>query len=61
MTLYTGVMKIVTSIHEGLQNAPKLYGSDVRETGKVDDFGSGLKKAGKESLIAPLLVVGFVI
>ena len=40
-------MKIVLSIHEGLVNAPKLYGSEVRDTGTANDFRSGLRKAGK--------------
>ncbi|GLB35572.1 putative glycosyltransferase family 1 protein [Lyophyllum shimeji] len=43
----TGVMDIVTSIHQGLHNAPKLYGSNVRKPGKVTDFASGVKEAGK--------------
>ena len=34
------------SVHEGFHNAPKLYGSQVREPGKVTDFGSGLKEGG---------------
>ncbi|EIW85621.1 glycosyltransferase family 1 protein [Coniophora puteana RWD-64-598 SS2] len=42
-----GVMDIILSIHEGLHNAPKLYGSDVRKKGDVSDFSSGLKEAGK--------------
>ncbi|PBK62939.1 glycosyltransferase family 1 protein [Armillaria solidipes] len=42
-----GVMKIVTNIQDGFQNMPKLYGSEVREPGKVTDFKSGLKEAGK--------------
>ncbi|KAJ3846924.1 glycosyltransferase family 1 protein [Lentinula lateritia] len=42
-----GVMKIVSSIHEGFHNMPKLYGSDVRQPGKVTDFSSGVKEAGK--------------
>ncbi|KAJ7118977.1 glycosyltransferase family 1 protein [Mycena epipterygia] len=42
-----GVMDIVTSVHEGLYNTPKLYGSKVRKTGKVTDFASGLKEGGK--------------
>jgi len=40
-------MNIVSAVHEGFQNAPKLYGSDVREPGKVTDFESGMKEAGK--------------
>lgn len=42
-----GVVKIVTSVQEGFQNAPALYGSDVRKPGKVTGFKSGLKEAGK--------------
>ncbi|KAJ6546815.1 glycosyltransferase family 1 protein [Mycena capillaripes] len=42
-----GVMDIVTSVHEGFYNTPKLYGSKVRKTGKVTDFASGLKEGGK--------------
>ncbi|KAJ3889776.1 glycosyltransferase family 1 protein [Lentinula edodes] len=42
-----GVMKIVSSIHEGFHNMPKLYGSDVRQPGKVTDLSSGVKEAGK--------------
>lgn len=45
-------MNIVADIHEGLHNAPKLYGSDVREHGNVDDFKSGLREAGKVRLKA---------
>ncbi|KAJ4479995.1 glycosyltransferase family 1 protein [Lentinula aciculospora] len=42
-----GVMKIVSSVHEGFHNMPKLYGSDVRQPGKVTDFSTGVKEAGK--------------
>ncbi|THU98408.1 glycosyltransferase family 1 protein [Dendrothele bispora CBS 962.96] len=42
-----GLLKIFTSVHEGFHNAPKLYGSEVRESGPVNDFSSGLKEAGK--------------
>ncbi|KAG7086366.1 hypothetical protein E1B28_002326 [Marasmius oreades] len=42
-----GVMKIVSSIHEGFQNLPELYGSEVRQPGQVKDFSSGLREAGK--------------
>ncbi|KAK0185951.1 glycosyltransferase family 1 protein [Armillaria mellea] len=42
-----GALKIVTSIHDGFQNAPKLFGSQIREPGKVINFSSGLKEAGK--------------
>ncbi|KAF8191604.1 glycosyltransferase family 1 protein [Mycena galopus ATCC 62051] len=42
-----GVMDIVTGVHEGFYNTPKLYGSKVRKTGKVTGFGSGLKEGGK--------------
>ncbi|RDB19239.1 Sterol 3-beta-glucosyltransferase UGT80A2 [Hypsizygus marmoreus] len=42
-----GVMKIVASVQEGFHNAPKLYGSTVRPAGKVTDFKSGVKEAGR--------------
>lgn len=42
-----GVMKIVVSIHEGFVNLPALYGSEVRDTGEITGFQSGVKKAGK--------------
>jgi hypothetical protein len=47
--LFSGVMDIVQSIHEGFHNMPKLYGSEVREHGKVTNFTSGLKEGGKVS------------
>ncbi|VDB99463.1 unnamed protein product [Peniophora sp. CBMAI 1063] len=43
-----GVMKIVVSIHEGFVNVPALYGSEVRDTGEITGFQSGVKKAGKD-------------
>jgi len=43
----SGVMDIVTSVHEGFHNAPRLYGSNVCKSGKVTDFKSGVKEAGK--------------
>ena len=42
-----GVMKIVSSMHEGFHNLPEMYGSEVRQEGRVTDFSSGLKEAGK--------------
>lgn len=42
-----GVMRIVSSIHEGFDNMPKLYGSDVRKPGKVTDLSSGIREGGK--------------
>jgi hypothetical protein len=44
-------MNIVSSVHEGFHNVPKLYGSEVREPAKVTSFGSGMKEAGKESYL----------
>ena len=40
-------MNIVSAVHEGFSNVPKLFGSEVREQGKVTDFRSGMKEAGK--------------
>jgi hypothetical protein len=47
VTYFLGIINIVTSVHEGFYNVPKLYGSEVREQGKITDFGSGMKEAGK--------------
>lgn len=44
-------MDIVSSVHEGFYNAPKLYGSEVREHGEVMNFTSGMKEAGKVSTL----------
>lgn len=46
-------MNIVSSVHEGFQNVPKLYGSDVREPGKVTNFSSGVREAGKVRQLVP--------
>ncbi|KAF5386949.1 hypothetical protein D9615_002027 [Tricholomella constricta] len=46
-----GVVDIVASVHEGLYNAPKLYGSKVRQPGKVTGFRSGVKEAGKANVV----------
>jgi hypothetical protein len=43
----SGIMDIMTSVHEGFHNAPRLYGSNVCKSGKVTDFKSGVKEAGK--------------
>ncbi|KAG5642001.1 hypothetical protein DXG03_003801 [Asterophora parasitica] len=40
-------MDILGSVHEGLYNAPKLYGSKIRQPGKVTGFTSGVKEAGR--------------
>ncbi|KAF8589708.1 glycosyltransferase family 1 protein [Ramaria rubella] len=41
------IMNIITSVHEGFHNAPRLYGSQVREQEQVTDFSSGVKAGGK--------------
>lgn len=46
-----GVWKIVTSVQEGFHNMPKMYGSEVREPGKVKDFKSGVIEGGKVGLL----------
>ncbi|QRW11270.1 glycosyltransferase family 1 protein [Ceratobasidium sp. AG-Ba] len=54
-----GVMKLVKAVpeglrgtmeglHQGLKNSPKIYGSTVREPGKISGFRSGMKEGGKE-------------
>ena len=40
---------MVTSIHEGLENVPKMYGSKIRQQGLVKDWKSGAVEGGKVS------------
>ncbi|TFK45549.1 glycosyltransferase family 1 protein [Heliocybe sulcata] len=42
-----GIVDIIASVHEGFSNAPKLYGSEVRQSDRVTGFKSGVKEAGK--------------
>jgi hypothetical protein len=35
---------VLFGLHEGFQNMPKMYGSDVRESGKITNFGSGVSE-----------------
>ncbi|KAG9102858.1 hypothetical protein FRC06_000972 [Ceratobasidium sp. 370] len=42
-----GVMSIIGGVSEGFHNVPSLYGSDVRQTGPVDDIGSGFREGAK--------------
>ncbi|KAF9262252.1 glycosyltransferase family 1 protein [Marasmius fiardii PR-910] len=42
-----GTMMTFSSIHKGLHNLPELYGSEVRQEGKVRDLSSGLLEGGK--------------
>lgn len=60
---------IVFGIHEGVQAMPKMYGSDIREAGKITDFSSGVTEAAKvctsfirpiENLTEPILVGPFL-
>jgi hypothetical protein len=51
-----GVIDIVTSVHEGMSNVPRLYGSEVRQPGKVTDFVSGIKEAGKVPFMFVIMV-----
>ncbi len=41
-------------MHEGFQNLPTLYGSQVRRGGEVHDFESGVKEGAKVSSVAYL-------
>ncbi|KZO92404.1 glycosyltransferase family 1 protein [Calocera viscosa TUFC12733] len=42
-----GIMNIIENVHEGFQNLPRLYGSEIRQPGRVTDFESGLKEGAK--------------
>jgi hypothetical protein len=48
--LPAGLANIVTSVSEGIRNAPKLYGSTVRPVGPITDFESGMREGGKVSV-----------
>jgi sterol 3beta-glucosyltransferase len=41
------VIEIVGALHEGFYSLPKVYGSKVRQTGKVKDFSSGIQEGAK--------------
>lgn len=38
-----GVFAILGSLHDGLQKAPRIWGSEVRATRKINNFSDGLK------------------
>ncbi|WRT69975.1 uncharacterized protein IL334_006966 [Kwoniella shivajii] len=42
-----GMMKIIDNIYEGMDNIPRMIGSESREVGKVDDFQSGVTEGAK--------------
>ncbi|CAE6514541.1 unnamed protein product [Rhizoctonia solani] len=42
-----GVMNIIGSVSEGFHNVPRIYGSEVRERGPVNDFSSGITEGAK--------------
>ncbi|PVF99017.1 UDP-Glycosyltransferase/glycogen phosphorylase [Serendipita vermifera] len=44
------VLHILDSFTEGLYNTPSLWGSHVREPGRMKDFSSGMKEGGKAFL-----------
>ena len=45
-----GLQTTLQGMTEGLTNAPKLYGSEVRDSKKVTGFVSGVVEGGKVSL-----------
>ncbi|KZT54368.1 glycosyltransferase family 1 protein [Calocera cornea HHB12733] len=42
-----GIMNIISNVHEGFQNLPTLYGSEVRKPGKITDIRSGVEEGAK--------------
>lgn len=46
-TYILGVMEIVSSVHEGFYNAPKLYGSAVRKPGQSDGLHEWFERGRK--------------
>lgn len=55
-----GLLDLTTSVHEGLENAPRLWGSDVRAQGPVKDWKTGLAEGGKVCSSAFLSFMGLV-
>jgi sterol 3beta-glucosyltransferase len=43
----SGIVHILDSMDEGLHNTPRLYGSSVRDKGRVTNFESGVIEGGK--------------
>ena len=41
------MLDLIVALHEGFDALPAMMGSQVRERGRVDDFGSGVTEAGK--------------
>lgn len=42
-----GIAEIILSMQEGFQNMPRLWGSEVRPPGKVNNFSDGVKEGAK--------------
>ncbi|CAE6434488.1 unnamed protein product [Rhizoctonia solani] len=42
-----GIMNIIGSVSDGFHNVPRIYGSEVRERGPVNDFSSGITEGAK--------------
>jgi hypothetical protein len=47
-------VEIVEALQEGFQRLPEAYGSNVRRTGKINDFSSGVREGAKVSANTPL-------
>jgi hypothetical protein len=47
-------VEIVGALQEGFQRIPEAYGSNVRLTGKINDFSSGVREGAKVSANTPL-------
>jgi hypothetical protein len=50
-------MDLLLGISKGFHNLPKLYGEEVRPTGRVTGIKSGLQTAGKVGLIVHIVVL----
>lgn len=42
-----GCLQIFDSVSEGIANTPALYGSEVRQPGRIKDVKSGFREGGK--------------
>ncbi|KAH8831439.1 UDP-Glycosyltransferase/glycogen phosphorylase [Flagelloscypha sp. PMI_526] len=47
IVLPRGFIKILNGLHEGFRNAPRLYGSEIREKPQIKSFKHGIVEGGK--------------
>jgi hypothetical protein len=53
-------VEIIGALQEVFQRLPEAYGSNVRRTGKINDFSSGVREGAKVSANTPIICFIFV-